>query len=209
MGTSIVVFALISALTHKPHNIFLVGAQILTCRMVNESCHRLFSGSFKTVNVYAQCIAHYWVGRQFFFYQGNSNSLASIDLNAGYIGLQSFDFVSVGILLTINTFSGPILSILLLAYNIYQCQSDATNQSHKTYRRGAAIDGITSELNHVLRIIPVLFGFPFAVYSICALAFRNHIFVWTVFSPKLLYEFYHLCLMVVLWFLLCFVPHVT
>lgn len=211
LGTTIILFALISALTHKPHNIFLVGVQIVTCRMVNESCNRLFSGKSKSANAFAQCATHYWIGKQFFFYQGNSNSLASIDINAGYIGLQSFDFVTVAILLTINTFSGPILSILLLAYNIYQCQSDATKQSHKTYRnerRETAIDRETCELNDVLPIIPILFAFPFVVYAICALAFRNHIFVWTVFSPKLLYEFYHLCLMVTLWLLLYFIPQV-
>lgn len=202
LGTSIVLFALLSTLTHKPHNIFLVGIQILTCRMVNETCERLFSGKSKSAKIFAQCATHYWIGKEFFFYQGNSNSLASIDLNAGYIGLQSYDIVAVGILLTINTFSGPILSILLLAYNIYQCQGDTRKQAPKTYRTP------TSELNDALQIIPILFGFPFAVYTICSLAFRNHIFVWTVFSPKLLYEFYHLCLMVALWFSLYCTPRV-
>lgn len=212
LGTSIVLFTVISALTHKPHNIFLVGIQIFTCRVVSESCNRLFADrKSKAINLFAQCIAHYWIGRQFFFYQGNSNSLASIDLNAGYIGLRSFDFVSVGILLTINTFSGPILSILLLAYNVYQCQSDTKKQFYKTYqgdRREANSHPETSELNYILQVIPILFAFPFAMYTICVLAFRNHIFVWTVFSPKLLYEFYQLCLMVGLWFLLFLIPHI-
>lgn len=206
LGTSIVLFVLMSALTHKPHNIFLVGLQLFTCRMINESCYRSFSDKSKSINVFVQCVAHYWVGRQFFFYQGNSNSLATIDLNAGYIGLQSFNIVSVGILLTINTFSGPILSILLLAYNNYQCQNDAMQETYRFERQDAAAHD--KELNKLLQIIPILFGFPFAVYTICALAFRSHIFVWTVFSPKLLYEFYHLCLMVCLWFLLYFVPRV-
>lgn len=211
LGTGIILFALISALTHKPHNIFLVGLQICTCRMANDSCRRLFSGHSMSAHIFAQCVAHYWIGKEFFFYQGNSNSLASIDLNAGYIGLQSFDFVSVGILLTMNTFSGPILSMLLFAYNIYQCQGDTpkkTPKSHQVEQRDAATSKNGCELNKALQIIPVLFGFPFTVYTICALAFRNHIFVWTVFSPKLLYEFYHLCLMVILWFLLYSIPHV-
>lgn len=199
LGTAIILFALISALTHKPHNILLVGLQICTCRMASDSCRRLFSDQSKSAHIFAQCVAHYWIGKEFFFYQGNSNSLASIDLNAGYIGLQSFDFVSVGILLTINTFSGPILSILLFAYDIYSCRSDAPKQRPMPYRleRGdAAINANGCELKKALQISPILCGFPFAVYTVCALAFRNHIFVWTVFSPKLLYEFYHLCLMV-------------
>lgn len=207
LGTAIILFALISALTHKPHNIFLVGLQICTCRIANEACRRLSTDQSKSPLIFAQCVAHYWIGKEFFFYQGNSNSLASIDLNAGYIGLQSFDFVSVGILLTINTFSGPILSTLLFAYNIYQCQMDAPKRTPKP-RQFERQDGYGCELKKALKISPVLFVFPFAVYTICALAFRNHIFVWTVFSPKLLYEFYHLCLMVILWFLLYFIPDV-
>lgn len=207
LDTSIVLFALMSALTHKPHNIFLVGIQILTCRMVSGSCDRIFAGRHDSIGMLVQCVAHYWIGKQFFFYQGNSNSLATIDLNAGYIGLQSFDFASVGILLTINTFSGPILSMLLLAYNVYQCRSDAPN-IYRSARCTSAIEPVSSELHHVLQVIPVLCGFPFVVYTVCALAFRSHIFVWSVFSPKLLYEFYHLCLMTLLWILLYSVPDV-
>lgn len=60
----------------------------------------------------------------FFFVQGNSNSLASIDLNAGYVGLQNFNFVTVGVYLTLNTFNGLILTYLILLYNIFDVQKN-------------------------------------------------------------------------------------
>lgn len=42
--------------------------------------------------------------------------------------------------------------------------------------------------------LTVLVAVPFTVFMLVAVAFQNHIFVWTVFSPKLIYEFFHLCL---------------
>jgi len=46
------------------------------------------------------------------FAQGNSNSIASIDVNAGYIGLSSYNEVLVGLLIFCNTFSLPTLVVL-------------------------------------------------------------------------------------------------
>lgn len=51
--------------------------------------------------------------------QGNSNNLSTIDLNAGYIGLDHFNFLIVGLFVTINTYNGVILSFLVLIYNLY------------------------------------------------------------------------------------------
>lgn len=137
-----------------------------------------------------QCVLHFWLGKQFFFYQGNSNSLASIDLNAGYIGISNFNFVIVGTLLTINTFSGPILSFITFVYGTF-CENNENNND-----------------NRILSIIILLIAFPFTLYTIFILLLRQHIFIWSVFSPKLLYEFYHLCLMFVMWNLVRFMPNV-
>lgn len=144
LGVNVTIFCLVSALLHKPHNIFLNFLIILTCDMLNTSCNQLFGGRN---NLLVKVVGHYWIGKMFFFYQvgtrdsarikisminvgwsfalqGNSNSLASIDLNAGYVGLQNFNFVTVGIYLTLNTFNGLILTYLILLYNIYDVQSN-------------------------------------------------------------------------------------
>lgn len=199
LGTSIVVFALLSALTHKPHNIFLVPVMILTSQTINRCATGLHKAQH---SVYIRAILHYWMGRQFFFYQGNSNSLASIDLNAGYIGLKSFNFVFVGVFLTINTFSGPLLSSLLLAYSLYDCK----RRNIHSEKPQMTISRKMNAFDAGKMFIFILFLLPFAVYTLCALAFRNHIFVWTVFSPKLLYEFYSLCLMCTIWMGLNIIP---
>lgn len=65
----------------------------------------------------------------FFFLQGNSNSLASIDIASGYVGQIEYNPIVVGILLIINTYSAPVLSYLLLVINlISQSQEEGTDR---------------------------------------------------------------------------------
>jgi len=46
--------------------------------------------------------------------QGNSNSLATIDIGAGYVGLSNYHPVIIGILMFVSTYSGPIYWLLAL-----------------------------------------------------------------------------------------------
>lgn len=125
--------------------------------------------------------------------QGNSNSLATIDLNAGYIGLDTYHPILVGLLLTLNTFSGPILSFLMALCHLYEqlCGINLTTDQCKTIRTTITVN--------VLRVQSVLVSLPLIVYMIVATLFRHHLFVWTVFSPKLIYELYAFALYVVCW----------
>lgn len=178
VGTILVSLALIISLTHKPHNILLIAVLLGTCQKVANTCTRLFADHPRW-QLIVTLIAHMWLGKAAFFYQGNSNSLASIDLNAGYIGLSSFNFGPVAILLTINTFSGPILAFLAFVHHFYDCNKDLS-------------------IRYVLRAMCLIIVVPFVSYAFIVLAFRQHLFIWSVFSPKLLYESYYLVLMLLL-----------
>lgn len=186
LGTLIVVTTLVITLTHKPHNIFLIPLLLFTCDKLNQCCRSLYrENGYPKLGLIIQCILHLWIGKLFYFYQGNSNSLATIDLNAGYTGQNTFSFVSVAYLLTLNTYTGPILSFLILIYNLYDCSEQSVQRS--------------KDLSIVLPCIAVILSLPFTVYIFIILSFRHHIFIWSVFSPKLLYDFYYLCLMIILW----------
>lgn len=177
-----------TTLTHKPHNIFLIALLIFTTNRINRCFRQLFNqNTAKQFGLICQCILHLWIGKLFFFYQGNSNSLATIDLNAGYTGQHTFSFMSVAFFLTLNTFSGPILSFLILILNLYDC-SDSEQSKHNS-----------KDLFSILPWIAFLITLPFTVYAFILLSFRYHIFIWSVFSPKLLYDFYYLCLMIFFW----------
>lgn len=185
-GTLVVLSTLVIALTHKPHNIFLIALLLFSCKQIQQIGH-LFSA--KSTALMVQCVLHLWIGKLFFFYQGNSNSLASIDLNAGYVGLNTFNFIAVGLLLTLNTFSGPILSFT--TFTEWNQQSP-----HST------------DTKYIRPLILLLIAFPFTLYVFIILLMRHHIFIWSVFSPKLLYEFYYLCLMYLMWFFVRLIPNI-
>lgn len=51
--------------------------------------------------------------------QGNSNSLASVDLNAGYVAVSSFNFTQVSVFLTVNTYHAFFVSLAVLLYDVF------------------------------------------------------------------------------------------
>ncbi|XP_058837934.1 GPI ethanolamine phosphate transferase 2 isoform X2 [Topomyia yanbarensis] len=106
----ITIFTLLSTLIHKPHNVILVAALLSSSRYLVARIDHISES--KSENLLLKIVAHIWLGKLFYFYQGNSNNLATIDLNAGYVGLSSFNFIWVGLLLTLNTFNTAVNSPL-------------------------------------------------------------------------------------------------
>lgn len=94
----------------------------MTCGFVNQLCDSVIDDP-KRRTIF-KILGHLWIGKMFFFYQGNSNNLASIDVNAGFVGLDTFNILIVGFFLTINTYSGVILSFLVLIYNLFEIQNE-------------------------------------------------------------------------------------
>lgn len=100
--------------------------------------------------------------------QGNSNSLATVDVASGYVGLTDFSPLWTGLLLTLNTFGGHIFWLARL----FERSSD--------YNGGR-------EVSTAAAATAVVISWPMTVYFSVCVALRHHLFVWTVFSPKLLY----------------------
>ena len=101
------------------------------------------------------------VAKSSFFYLGNSNGLATINVGAGYTGLTGYSPVIVTVLLAVHTYSGP-----LIVYSYCLTYWDK-GLLLRTY--------FWSTWSSLL------------VFSLLCVLMRYHIFVWTVFSPKLLY----------------------
>ncbi|KOX71550.1 GPI ethanolamine phosphate transferase 2 [Melipona quadrifasciata] len=131
---------MIAAMLHQPHNVILLPFQIIFSSVIYEIIK-----NNTTQNIWV--LLYIWIGNVFYFYQGNSNSLATVDVAAGYVGVQSYMPFINGSLLIINTYAAPLLSYFLLIYHAI--------------------------LQHPHNIQ------------------RHHLFVWSVFSPKLLYEAVH------------------
>ena len=50
--------------------------------------------------------------------QGNSNSVTTVDVSAGYIGLSDYQPIIIGILMCLNTYAGLIFWMLALAVRL-------------------------------------------------------------------------------------------
>lgn len=185
LASVICIVALLSALLHKPHNVILLAALFTSSRYLVARIDHIAES--KAENVLLKCVAHVWLGKLFYFYQGNSNSLATIDLNAGYVGLASFDFTRVGLFLTLNTFNGQILSFLLLVYhNMRGCVSDSVDKTSHVEQSKTLVS------QTMLKVLSLVVIGPLTFYVIVVALMRNHIFVWTVFSPKIIYDCFYM-----------------
>nr|XP_033336582.1 GPI ethanolamine phosphate transferase 2 isoform X1 [Megalopta genalis] len=161
-------WVMVAAVIHQPYNVILLPLQIVFSGIIRAIIQ---DSNKQQINAFV----YPWIGNVFYFYQGNSNSLATVDVAAGYVGMRSYIPIVNGSLIIINTYSAPVLAFLLLIYQtVSQYLYDPREiimQISKTY--------IT------WRLIPLI------AYTIIISIQRHHLFVWSVFSPKLLYEALH------------------
>ncbi|XP_022198199.2 GPI ethanolamine phosphate transferase 2 isoform X2 [Nilaparvata lugens] len=155
----------------RPHNIWLLPAILLTSNV-------MVSALKGTVQL---TIGYHWLGMVFYFYQGNTNSLASIDVAAGYVGQEVYNPIVTGLMIIIHTFAFPVLSFLCLLSNIFK--ADWRNELVVLYRVEA-----------LLLLLQLLNYTSLMIFQ------RYHLFIWSVFSPKLLYLSAHsLLTLILLW----------
>ncbi|XP_058796314.1 GPI ethanolamine phosphate transferase 2 isoform X2 [Phymastichus coffea] len=174
-------WVIISCVLHRPYNVILLPLQLI----VGVVIHNLTKNQNNSgVKVYL----YLWSSNAFYFYQGNSNSLATIDVAAGYVGLESYLPVITGIFLSINTYSAPILGLLLYLYD-YSLQYPLLSSK--------SMLSLCTQYTF-WRLVPITF------YTIVTSLQRYHLFVWTVFSPKLLYEAMYCIVLFSVMFLLQF-----
>ncbi|XP_050205813.1 GPI ethanolamine phosphate transferase 2 [Mercurialis annua] len=173
-------WCLLQLLLQQPINsmpIFLLLMQILTSMLY-------YSHSSPRSKEWLEVALLYYLGMAGHFALGNSNTLATIDVAGAFMGLSSHSTLLSGILMFIITYASPMLVLLSMVMYI-SVKDDASY----------AVPTQTVELGQFLK---VMLGFPCLVplglnsilltaYTIVLLLMRNHLFVWSVFSPKFLY----------------------
>ena len=142
-----------------------------------------------------------------------------MDVSAGYIGLEDYQPVLIGILMALSTYSGPIFWTISLIKTLTEIRwahprdkqaslQEVTNpikSSQHPDKNSSKIMNIhrskkededqkkeiSSDILEICFVLVVTRALPLAVYTVLVSAQRYHLFVWTVFSPKLLYEGMH------------------
>nr|GMD49280.1 GPI ethanolamine phosphate transferase 2 isoform X1 [Ipomoea batatas] len=142
-----------------------------------------FSNSDHLFRQWVEVAALYFVGMAGHFGLGNTNTLATIDVAGAFIGVLNHSTLLSGILMFIITYASPILSVLSMVAYIAMKDTMGLKNSREC------------DFGHLLK---TLIGFPCLIplglnsvllvaYTIVLLLMRNHLFVWSVFSPKYLY----------------------
>ena len=65
-----------------------------------------------------------WMGHAMYFYLGNSNSLASVDISSGYVGLEEFVPAIMVSLTYVATYCGPCLWLIAAVLSIVRNARD-------------------------------------------------------------------------------------
>ncbi|XP_043805495.1 GPI ethanolamine phosphate transferase 2 isoform X2 [Manihot esculenta] len=172
-------WCLLQLLLQQPINsmpIFLLLMQILT-NMLYCSYNRPQNKEWLEVALL------YYMGMAGHFALGNSNTLATIDVAGAFIGLSSHSTLLSGILMFIITYASPMLVLLSMVMYIsvkdtsYLATSQNVDLGHFMKMMLAFPCLVPLGLNSIL----------LTAYTIVLLLMRNHLFVWSVFSPKYLY----------------------
>uniref|UniRef100_A0A8C1J6M6 Phosphatidylinositol glycan anchor biosynthesis class G n=1 Tax=Cyprinus carpio TaxID=7962 RepID=A0A8C1J6M6_CYPCA len=160
---------LLVALLFRAHNL-----PTLACCLLIQTIMAQFIWKKLHYDAAQTTIMHYWFGQAFFYFQGNSNNIGTVDISVGFVGLESYVEAPAVFLTTLSTYAGPLLwACHLLCFLSSQRDRAVMGLGHGSYCFA------------LLRSIPAVF------YVVLVTLLRYHLFIWSVFSPKLLYEAMH------------------
>ncbi|WJZ91698.1 hypothetical protein VitviT2T_010746 [Vitis vinifera] len=143
----------------------------------------LYSSNGRTHKQWVEVAAIYYLGMAGHFSLGNSNTLATIDVAGAYIGLSSHSTLLSGILMFIITYASPMLALLSMVMYI-----SLKDPSYFVIPQNADYGYLLKMMIGCPCLVPLcLNSVLLTAYTVVLLLMRNHLFVWSVFSPKYLY----------------------
>uniref|UniRef100_A0A7N0TJ25 GPI ethanolamine phosphate transferase 2 C-terminal domain-containing protein n=1 Tax=Kalanchoe fedtschenkoi TaxID=63787 RepID=A0A7N0TJ25_KALFE len=126
----------------------------------------------------------YYLGMTGHFSLGNSNTLATIDVAGAFIGISEHSTLLSGTLMFMITYASPftVLFSLVMYISVKNGSLDLDGA------QSASNENVLMEMLCFPCLVPLgLNSVVLTAYTIVLLAMRNHLFIWSVFSPKYLY----------------------
>lgn len=176
-------WVLLITLLVRPANIPLVTLSIV----IERAVFMISKWSITKESTLYFLVVYLTFAFQSFFSQGNSNAISSIDVAAGYVGLESFNPLVTGLLMSCHTYGLFLFWIIMMFLRVAELKT-----SLWLIETSEAIDSIS-------RFLVITQCQRLIFFQIVAFSLRNHLFIWSVISPKLLYEAFQ-CLVI---FLIC------
>ncbi|XP_068232796.1 GPI ethanolamine phosphate transferase 2 [Palaemon carinicauda] len=169
---------LLCLLLQRADNVGLISLVFLQNHIVSAVLCKLVTHCIISKKMAA--LAVNWLAFAHFFYQGNSNSLTTVDISAGFVGVTSYRPVIHGFLIATQTFGGSFLTYLSYLTHIISKDGQKERWQQPLYVWWA------------VRLATI------SLYLVNVTFQRHHLFIWSVFTPKLLYEGAHLLVLCVL-----------
>lgn len=121
-----------------------------------------------------------------FFFTGHTNSIASVDLSNAYVGVQEYDTVLIGLLTFCSNWSAS-LWWSIAGWALVENVNHKKNNQPVVEKKEEEEEEVQSWFTFLITQSAV-FGLALALLSISVTILREHLFIWTVFSPKYLYQ---------------------
>uniref|UniRef100_A0A1A9ZNE3 GPI ethanolamine phosphate transferase 2 C-terminal domain-containing protein n=1 Tax=Glossina pallidipes TaxID=7398 RepID=A0A1A9ZNE3_GLOPL len=194
LKTNLTCCLLVSALLHDPHNVILLPALIFMLETSYQLCDNLYLKDKRLYNrsyiLILKTVLTIFIANTFYFFQGNSNKLSTININPGYIGLKSYNALLVGSLITLNMYCAQINAYLYLVWHMFntQVQTLPIRQEKEQITNMQLFESTEEDLYLVLNLYTTTTVVPVAVYWWLLIAFRYHLFIYSVYAPKAIYE---------------------
>ncbi|XP_070120210.1 GPI ethanolamine phosphate transferase 2 isoform X8 [Equus przewalskii] len=119
-------FVLLAALLLRPHNLPVLVLSLLIQTLMAKFVWKPLRHDVAKVTV-----MHYWFGQAFFYFQGNSNNIATVDISAGFVGLDTYVEIPAIFLTAFATYAGPVLwASHLVSFLSSEASSSADGSTH-------------------------------------------------------------------------------
>ena len=136
-----------------------------------------------------------YLGQCSFFALGNSHTMGTADFAGAYTGTTTFSKYTTGVLAFMMVFTGPILSYLGSFSYIITMSSTRLIAAPPPPPPAAAAATTTVQLFMFLTLL-VYRCLIMIVSIVVTWLFQHHLFVWSVFAPKFVYEVGQTCVIV-------------
>ncbi|VUZ54638.1 unnamed protein product [Hymenolepis diminuta] len=180
--------ALLSCLLGRPTSILLWGGVMVKEILLARVFHTEFgvlgaSGSVARSKLTYFITVLYWMeGWVTFFQQGNANKFSTVDMASGYVGLSEHSHILSTLLVMIYTYSGPLFWFLSLHFRFFLLNCGSEIEARRLHVRNCLI-------NFTLGFLTI----GTTVSAVICLLMHSHLFIWSVFAPKLFFMAAYCC----------------
>jgi len=130
------------------------------------------------LSIVSRCLVYSYFSLSSFYNQGNTNLFTSIDVKPAFFGQESYSLLLASPLVAIATYSSQIYWYIKLFQRV---QADDKQKSMTLNSQADLRSGVRDFID-MCNYLTLVF------YMFVCLVLRNHLFVWSVVSPKLVYS---------------------